>query len=99
MYKKTCGTDLIDLNEQQDDLYMARVVGLSGPSGHHFCFHCLAIRQDLVDGKGKSYGLHELGYGGMTSLKGEKQPAITLCGRMRRVTDPILPSAPQTQRQ
>ena len=43
---------------------MARVVGLSGPSGRHFCFHCLATRQDLVDGKGNSYGLHELGDGG-----------------------------------
>ena len=79
--------------------WVARVVGLSGPSGRHFCFHCLGTRQDLVDSKGKLYGLQELGDGGMTTLKGEKQPAITLCGRMKRVTNLMLPSASQTQRQ
>ena len=43
--------------------WLARLLGLSGPSGRHFCIHCLATRIELSQNIGSSYGLHELDNG------------------------------------
>ena len=49
--------------------WLARLLGLSGPNGRHFCLHCLCVKPDLTAGKGASYGLHEHGNGECDELE------------------------------
>ena len=59
--------------------WLARLLGLSGPNGRHFCLHCLCVKQDLAEGRGTSYGLHEHGNSANDELQSENDDAAGPC--------------------